>query len=121
LKTWEGHKLSKEEAAKISGIQNVRWLSEFDAIFRALMCEMENAFLNSNEHQRADTAVETRDARFVSRVQKRFPLHHYRRLAPILHELRLVKSAHEVDAIKAEIISGKVKVHDYMSDNTCKY
>jgi Xaa-Pro aminopeptidase len=101
LKTWEGHKLSKEEAAKISGIQNVRWLFEFDAIFRALMCEMENAFLNSNEHQRADTAVETRDARFVSRVQKRFPLHYYRRLAPILHELRLVKSAHEVDAIKA--------------------
>ena len=27
----------------------------------------------------------------------------------------------KVDAIKAEIISGKVKVHDYMSDNTCKY
>ena len=27
----------------------------------------------------------------------------------------------KVDAIKAEIIAGKVKVHDYMSDNTCKY
>ncbi len=27
----------------------------------------------------------------------------------------------KVDAIKADIISGKVKVHDYMSDNTCNY
>lgn len=27
----------------------------------------------------------------------------------------------KVEAIKAEIISGKVKVHDYMSDSTCKY
>ena len=26
-----------------------------------------------------------------------------------------------VDAAKADIISGKIKVHDYMSDNTCKY
>jgi basic membrane protein A len=24
-----------------------------------------------------------------------------------------------VDAAKADIISGKIKVHDYMSDNTC--
>jgi len=26
-----------------------------------------------------------------------------------------------VDAAKADIISGKIKVHDYMSDNSCKY
>ena len=26
-----------------------------------------------------------------------------------------------VDAAKADIIAGKIKVHDYMSDNTCKY
>ena len=101
LKTWEGHKLTRESAAEISGIQNVKWLSEFETIFRALMCEMENAFLNSNEHQRADVAVETRDARFVHHVQKKFPLHHYRRLAPLLHELRTVKSSFEIDAIKA--------------------
>ncbi|WP_196158722.1 BMP family protein [Reinekea sp. G2M2-21] len=27
----------------------------------------------------------------------------------------------KVDAIKADIIAGKIKVHDYMSDNTCNY
>ena len=27
----------------------------------------------------------------------------------------------KVEAIKADIIAGKVKVHDYMSDSTCKY
>jgi basic membrane protein A len=26
-----------------------------------------------------------------------------------------------VDGLKADIISGKIKVHDYMSDNTCTY
>src|SRR3954470_2636823 len=41
LKIWEGHKHSKAEAAAISGIRNVQWLSDFPAVFRRLMCEVE--------------------------------------------------------------------------------
>jgi Xaa-Pro aminopeptidase len=33
IATWEGHKLTKEEAQKLSGIQRVEWLSEFPALF----------------------------------------------------------------------------------------
>ena len=29
IATWEGHKLTKDEARKVSGIENVAWLSEF--------------------------------------------------------------------------------------------
>jgi Xaa-Pro aminopeptidase len=101
LKIWEGHKLTKELATKISGVKNVKWLAEFQSIFRQLMCELENVYLNSNEHQRADATVETRDTRFVREVQKNFPLHRYHRLAPLMHELRVVKSEHEIAAIKA--------------------
>jgi Xaa-Pro aminopeptidase len=101
LATWEGHKLTREGAAQVSGIQNVRWLSEFPTIFRQLMCELKNVFLNANEHQRADSVLETRDARFVRDCQKKFPLHHYHRLAPLMHELRAVKSEVEIAAIKA--------------------
>jgi Xaa-Pro aminopeptidase len=101
LKIWEGHKLTKEQATQISGVKNVKWLSEFPVIFRQVVCEMENVYLNSNEHQRADVTVETRDARFIRETQKKFPLHRYQRLAPLLHELRAVKSSHEIDAIKA--------------------
>jgi Xaa-Pro aminopeptidase len=101
LKIWEGHKLTKESATKISGIKNIKWLSEFPVVFRQLMCELENVYLNSNEHQRADATVETRDTRFVREVQKNFPLHRYHRLAPLMHELRVVKSEHEIAAIKA--------------------
>ena len=101
LKIWEGHKLTKELATKLSGIKNVKWVSEFPTVFRSLMCEMENVFLNANEHQRADTTVATRDSRFVIETQKKFPLHKYHRLAPLMHELRSVKSQYEIDAIKA--------------------
>jgi len=98
---WEGHKLNKEQATAVSGIKNVRWLSDFPSIFRQIACEMENIYLNTNEHQRADITVETRDARFIRDCLHKFPLHRYRRLAPLLHELRSVKSQHEIDAIKA--------------------
>ena len=78
----------------------MRWLTEFPVIFRQIMCECRAAYLNSNEHSRAQIAVETRDARFIRETQARFPLHRYLRLAPLMHGLRLVKSAHEIDLIR---------------------
>lgn len=100
LKVWEGHKLNKAEASRISGVKQVKWLSEFDMVFRMLMCEAEHVYLNSNEHKRAVVEVETREARFVRECRERFPLHDYRRLARILHEIRPVKSKHEIELIK---------------------
>ena len=101
LTTWEGHKLSRESATELSGIKNVKWLSDFPVIFRQIMCEMDNIYLNSNEHQRADVTVETRDVRFARDCQRQFPLHRYRRLAPLMHALRVVKSGYEIEAMKA--------------------
>lgn len=101
LTIWEGHKLSREEATKISGIKNVKWLSDFPGLFRQLACEAETLYLNSNEHQRADHQVVSRDERFVRECQRQFPLHRYERLARLMHALRSVKSNHEVAAIQA--------------------
>src|SRR5690349_19890442 len=39
IAVWEGHKLTKEEAREVSGIQRVEWLSEFRPLFHRLMCE----------------------------------------------------------------------------------
>lgn len=100
LKVWEGHKHPKEEAQKITGIQQVKWLSEFRGVFHQLMCESEHVYLNRNEHGHAAQEVETRDNRFVRECQARYPLHDYQRLAPLLHRLRVVKSAAEQELIR---------------------
>jgi Xaa-Pro aminopeptidase len=97
---WEGHKLTKEEARTLTGIKRVEWLSEFRPIFHRLMCECSKAYLNTNEHKRAVIEVATRDARFVRDTQARYPLHDYRRLAPLMHRLRAVKSEFEVDLLR---------------------
>jgi len=100
IETWEGHKLTKEEARKISGIKNVQWLSEFRKTFHNLMCDCDAVYLNTNEHKRAVVEVQTRDARFIEECQKRYPLHKYLRLARLMHRLRAIKSPIEVDVIK---------------------
>ena len=103
LQIWEGYKHSKADARKISGIKNVQWLSEFPGMFRSLMCEAESAYLNSNEHKRATVKVETRDDRFIRDCRHDFPLHNFRRLALLLHELRVVKTEPELELLKEAV------------------
>jgi Xaa-Pro aminopeptidase len=100
LELWEGHKFAKDEARGLSGIKRVRWLGEFPRLFHRLMCECEHIFLNSNEHKRAVVEVQSRDARFVAETVGKYPLHDYRRLAPLLHRLRAVKSEPELALIR---------------------
>jgi Xaa-Pro aminopeptidase len=96
LETWEGHKLTRNEATEISGVTRIEWTSAFSSTLHRLMCECSHAYLNSNEHRRAEIVVETREARFVKEITARYPLHDFRRLAPLLHRLRAVKSSHEI-------------------------
>lgn len=97
---WEGHKLTQQEAKEISGVTKICWLSEFNSLFNTLMCEAEGIYLNTNEHIRAVVETETRDARFISWCRIKYPLHQYHRSAPILHDLRSVKSSEEIRALQ---------------------
>jgi Xaa-Pro aminopeptidase len=100
IATWEGQKYTKEQAQKISGIKTIHWTSELNTILRPLVVQSENIYLNTNEHLRAAVAVETRDMRFLKWFRQVFPLHNYERLAPIMNDLRAVKSALEIELIK---------------------
>ena len=100
LVIWQGEKYSKEEATAISGIQTIYWTKEFENVFKNLVFEVEGIYLNTNEHLRADVTVETRDARFLKWCMTTYPLHRYERLAPIMHDLRAVKSNIEIELIK---------------------
>ncbi len=109
---WEGRKYTSEEATAVSSVKTVFWNSEFQSVFRGLAAQVERIFLNSNEHPRATNIVETRDMRFGKWCRKAFPLHRYDRLAPILHDLRAVKSPVEIDLIRHAVdITGQAFRH----------
>ncbi|MFM7109219.1 MAG: aminopeptidase P family protein [Planctomycetaceae bacterium] len=103
LATWEGHKLTQEQATAISGIAKVRWLSDLPGVLHVLMCESESVFLNLNEHERAAYVVEERELRLARQLIARYPLHRYERLGPIFRRLRAVKGPQEVELLRRAI------------------
>lgn len=97
---WEGQKYTQEAAQTTSGISSIHWLHEFEHIFHILMEQAEQVYLNSNEHIRANSPVETRDKRFTKWCKDKYPLHTYERLAPMMHQLRMIKSEVEIELIR---------------------
>ncbi|MBS9524996.1 aminopeptidase P N-terminal domain-containing protein [Litoribacter alkaliphilus] len=93
---WEGHKYTKEEAFEASGIKNIQWVQNFDGVVNTLAALSENIYLNTNEHLRADAQVESRDARQMKAIREKYPLHHYHRAAPLMHQLRAIKEDLEI-------------------------
>lgn len=97
---WEGEKLTKEAAFEVSGIKTVYWLQDFERVFKQLMSEVDSIYLNTNEHLRANTTVQTREDRFIEKVKQDYPAHNVRRSAPIMHALRSVKHSIEIDLMQ---------------------
>lgn len=97
---WEGHKYTKDEARETSGMATIYWTHQFGQVLHGLMTECEFVYLNTNEHTRAVVEVETREARFIKSCKEKYPLHAYKRLAPLMHQLRAVKSDKEIELIQ---------------------
>jgi Xaa-Pro aminopeptidase len=97
---WEGAKLTKQDAFEVSGIKTVYWLDQFQTIFNHMMAEAENIYINTNEHLRANTEMETREDRFIKKVKQDYPAHGVKKSAPIIHRIRSVKDQIEIDLMQ---------------------
>lgn len=97
---WEGEKLTKDAALATSGISNVYWLNQLDSVLKIITAQAESIYINTNEHTRADTLVETREDRFIKRLKNDYPAHTFRKSAPILHRLRSVKDEIEINLMQ---------------------
>lgn len=96
IAVWEGAKLTKDMAAKVSGIQTIYWLTDFDKIFFDLMTEAETIYFNTNEHYRQAVVNETREDRFIKKTKQDYPAHKVAKSNPILQEIRGIKEPEEI-------------------------
>ena len=97
---WEGHKYTKAEATETSGITTVVWNDEFEKVLYTVLAETEHIYLDSNEHIRNASEVETRNERFAKWCKDKYPLYEYERLAPILYDLRPIKEQREIELLQ---------------------
>jgi Xaa-Pro aminopeptidase len=97
---WEGHKYTKEEAREASGIQNIFWSEELKNMMPVLMHHSSNVYINLNENDRFASDVIYRDERFANELKSKYPNHRYERSAPVLANLRAIKSDPEVKLMR---------------------
>lgn len=116
IAVWEGAKLNKKQAFDVSGIKSVFWLTDFERVFKEVMSHAENVYLNTNEHLRANVETETREARFVKWCRENYPIHTYQRSAPIMHQIRSIKSKEEVAVMQ---VAANITTKGY--DRVLKY
>lgn len=103
LEKWEGHKLRKDEATAISGIQNVQWVDSFDAMLHVMMHHADVVYLNTNENDRTDTSLFRPDLIYAKSLMERYPVHRYERAARIIKELRAIKTKEEIEVVQRAI------------------
>lgn len=100
---WDGKRLRAHEATAINSIQTIVWLDALPALFQAWMHAAKNVYLDSNEHDRKGVWTETAQTRYIKHLKERYPLHQYLRAAPVMHELRAVKSKFEIEVTQKAI------------------
>ncbi len=100
IAVWEGHKLTKSEATAVTGIDNVQWTADFEASFLELAKQVENIYINTNEHYRAKLETQTREDRFIAWCKEQFPKKNYEKSNFILQGLRGVKDPEEIAHIQ---------------------
>ena len=100
---WDGHRLRINEAIAISGISTIVWLDIIDGLLQPWIHLANTIFLNTNENDRKANLVAVRDYRYAEIMRQRYPLHHYKRSAVILKELRSIKSSLEIEVVQKAI------------------
>ena len=100
---WNGKRLRANEGTAISGIKSIVWLDSIDALLQTWVHLADTIYLDSNENDRKDSLIQSREYRFIAEMKSRYPLHNYARAAKIMKELRGIKTKAEVAVMQKAI------------------
>ncbi|TDL99316.1 MAG: X-Pro aminopeptidase, partial [Flavobacteriaceae bacterium] len=103
---WEGRKLTKKQAQKLSGIETIFWSEDFEKISKQILGKSKNIYLNQNDHPRNSAPIEL-DFSFLfnQQIKKKFPKAKYILADEILKNLRSIKTKVEIKQIQT---AGKI-------------
>ncbi|MGL6022523.1 MAG: aminopeptidase P N-terminal domain-containing protein, partial [Chitinophagaceae bacterium] len=100
---WDGHRLTKEDAQKISSVETVVFIDELAGLLQLCIHYADTIYLDSNENDRKGNFIPTAEYLFIEKIQQQYPLHQYERAAKIMRSLRSVKTKEEVALIQKAI------------------
>jgi Xaa-Pro aminopeptidase len=99
MEIWEGKKLQKEDASKLSGIKNIMWEFEFERQLERLIPKFDYLYINLEE-EGIFLKHSGKNVVFANKLKERYPAIQVKSITPLIHKLRLVKHTEEIDLIQ---------------------
>jgi Xaa-Pro aminopeptidase len=104
IKVWDGEKLSKEQAQKLSGIKEVHWLEDFWKVLDVHLSNREEVFVYRDTTQAARfPSFRLKGGLLAHHLQEKYPLVEIRNPEKVLDQIRLIKESEEINAMKVAI------------------
>lgn len=103
LERWIGKSIRKEEATEISGIEDVKFKSQFESDIHRQLCLKEEINLYLDLERDSISSSDSIAHEFAQNIVSKYPQVMIKNVFSIFGELRLVKSEEEVDNIKKAI------------------
>jgi Xaa-Pro aminopeptidase len=101
VSTWEGERLSPDQAAAVSGVKHVLPLSDLSHFLDRFLSQYQTVYLNAEESVRGHgTSPSLRRAHLLRDTH---PLHQLRSVLPQLGLQRAVKAPEEIDLIRQAV------------------
>jgi len=100
---WYGKKIDLQEAKKLSGIDTIFWMDEYEKMLPKLMVESEHIYLWENNAPKFRTDVPYKALRMKKALQKDYPEKRFEELTPLTTELRLIKKDDELQAMRKAV------------------
>lgn len=111
-KIWDGPRLSISEASNISGISDVRYLSEKDAFIEKQFKDKHCIYVDYVKMEPTQGRLMPTQWTLYCELRRQFKVHEFINVNEEIHKLRMVKEPEEVDAIKmACLITKKSLFH----------
>ena len=104
LERWIGKSIRKDEATEVSGIEEVKFKSQFESDIHKLLCLKEEINLYLDLERDSISAPFSIANDFAKNIVSKYPQVMVKNIFSIFGELRLVKSEEEIDNIKKAIL-----------------
>ena len=103
MEKWVGKTISKEEAKEKSGIEDVSYREDLEALIHRTVSGgiIDNIYLDLERDHWEDAATDSES--FAAQLKSRYPYSVVKNVYHIITELRMIKSKEEIDEIKKAI------------------
>ncbi|SHH39509.1 aminopeptidase P Metallo peptidase. MEROPS family M24B [Clostridium collagenovorans DSM 3089] len=114
VERWLGPRLSVDEAKELTGIENIRYIDEFNSEFERYpeRFEIDNILLDLERQEYGKRSTISED--FANEVIRKYPYLRIKNVFNEIGDLRLVKTEEEIDLLKKAIAITKEAVENVM-------